>query len=190
MKSEQIIALQTKLKVVPDGFWGPKSLAAAQSHLRKLRLDSLKWPKPDQGALTEFYGKAGDESKLVRLVVSDLKGVVKYEGQEVKSITCHTRVAQSLKVVLTRLAETHPEVLGRYAGVYNNRPMRGGTTPSLHARGAAIDLWPERNGNHEHWPTAADMPFEVMEEFAREGWLCAGAFWSRDAMHFQATAWP
>jgi hypothetical protein len=28
-----------------------------------------------------------------------------------------------------------------------------------------------------------------MEEFAKEGWLSAGAFWSRDAMHFQATKW-
>jgi hypothetical protein len=26
-----------------------------------------------------------------------------------------------------------------------------------------------------------------MEEFAKEGWLAAGAFWGRDAMHFQAT---
>jgi hypothetical protein len=27
----------------------------------------------------------------------------------------------------------------------------------------------------------------VMEEFAKEGWLAAGAFWSRDSMHMQAT---
>jgi hypothetical protein len=31
------------------------------------------------------------------------------------------------------------------------------------------------------------MPIEVMECFAREGWLSAGAFWGYDAMHFQAT---
>jgi hypothetical protein len=31
------------------------------------------------------------------------------------------------------------------------------------------------------------MPLEIMEAFAREGWLAAGAFWGRDAMHFQAT---
>jgi hypothetical protein len=31
------------------------------------------------------------------------------------------------------------------------------------------------------------MPIEVMEEFAKEGWLPAGAFWSRDSMHFQST---
>jgi hypothetical protein len=33
----------------------------------------------------------------------------------------------------------------------------------------------------------ADMPLEIMECFAREGWLSAGAFWGYDAMHFQAT---
>jgi hypothetical protein len=27
----------------------------------------------------------------------------------------------------------------------------------------------------------------VMEFFAVGGWLSAGAFWGRDAMHFQAT---
>jgi hypothetical protein len=31
------------------------------------------------------------------------------------------------------------------------------------------------------------MPLDVMEIFAREGWLAAGAFWSRDSMHMQAT---
>ena len=65
--------------------------------------------------------------------------------------------------------------------------MRGGSLPSLHARGAAIDLDPGTNGLHTPWPTRATMPLEVMECFAREGWLAAGAFWGRDAMHFQAT---
>jgi len=31
------------------------------------------------------------------------------------------------------------------------------------------------------------MPFKVIEAFSREGFLSAGAFWSRDAMHFQTT---
>jgi hypothetical protein len=78
-------------------------------------------------------------------------------------------------------------VIRRYFGCYVNRPIRGGSTPSLHARGAAIDFDANRNRNAQHWPVSATMPIEVMECFAREGWLCAGAFWSRDAMHFQAT---
>ena len=65
--------------------------------------------------------------------------------------------------------------------------MRGGSLPSLHARGAAVDLDPDHNGNGTSWPTRAIMPLEVMEEFAKEGWLAAGAFWGRDSMHMQAT---
>ena len=65
--------------------------------------------------------------------------------------------------------------------------MRGGSRISTHAWGIAIDLAPNWNGNLMPWPTVATMPLEIMEIFAREGWLSAGAFWGRDAMHFQAT---
>jgi hypothetical protein len=33
----------------------------------------------------------------------------------------------------------------------------------------------------------ADMPIEVMEAFARQGFKPAGAFWGRDAMHMEGT---
>jgi hypothetical protein len=101
---------------------------------------------------------------------------------------CHHKVAQSLKRILEEIAAgPNAAILRQYAGVYNNRTMRNGTSPSLHARGAAIDLAPDANANSTHWPIRATMPLEIMEAFAREGWLPAGAFWGRDAMHFQAT---
>lgn len=144
------------------------------------------WPKTDQKSLTAFYGDPGDESNLVKLSVKGLG--VKYDGVPVSVIRCHAKVAESLHRILEELAKTCPEALKEYAGVFNNRPMRGGSLPSLHARGAAIDLMPGTNGNHTSWPVKATMPLEVMEAFAKEGWLSAGAFWGRDAMHFQATA--
>lgn len=52
---------------------------------------------------------------------------------------------------------------------------------------AAIDLDPDNNGMRDSWPVRATMPLEVMEAFAKEGWLSAGAFWGYDSMHFQAT---
>lgn len=177
--------MQEKIGTEPDSFWGPKSIAACQRHLRKMMPVPNPWPKSDQASLSAFYGSPGDESRLVNLNVEGL-GVM-YEGRAVKTIRCHERVAQSLRRVIVSLSETHPQILKEYAGVYNNRLMRGGSLPSLHARGAAIDLWPDRNGNYTHWPTRAMMPLEVMEAFSREGWLSAGAFWSRDAMHAQAT---
>jgi hypothetical protein len=187
MLKQQIIELQTYLKVEADGFWGPQSTEAAQKHLRKLMASAPPSPKTDQASLTAAYGAAGDESNLVNLSVEGLG--VKYDGKPVKTVRCNKVVALSLKLIIQELA-TFPEgvaVLAQYGGVYNNRPMRGGSTPSLHARGAAIDLAPDTNANKQHWPVSANMSFKVMEVFAKHGWLAAGAFWSRDAMHFQKT---
>ena len=187
MTRNQIIELQKRIGTTPDSFFGPASIKACKAHLRAfMPLERNPWPNPDQASLTAFYGKAGDESQLVSLVVSDLG--VRYDGKDVRTVRCHHKVAPSLHRVLEKLSKTpHAWVLKEYAGCYNNRPMRGGSLPSLHARGAAVDLAPSTNGNREAWPSSANMPIEVMEEFAKEGWLPAGAFWGRDAMHFQAT---
>jgi len=184
MNTEQIKAIQRKVGTEPDGFWGPKSAAATQRYLRGLMPTPNPWPKTSQAALTAFYGRAGDESKLVNLIAPV---PMFYEGRRIKTIRCHAKVAASLSRALTAAHKKFPEIVAIYDGCYNNRPMRGGSIPSLHARGAAIDLWASKNGNRVHWPTVARMPLEIMEAFAREGWIAAGAFWSRDAMHFQAT---
>jgi len=186
MIHNEIYNLQKRIGTTPDGFWGRKSIAACQSHLKSLMPLENPWPRSDQASLAEFYGNPGDEYKLVTIDVSGLG--VKYDGQNVKTIRCHRKVAESLHRVLVALdGGICAWILGQYAGCYNNRPMRGGSLPSLHARGAAIDLDPAPNGNHRSWPVNATMPIQVMEEFAKEGWLAAGAFWGRDAMHFQAT---
>ena len=185
MTRDRIKRIQSTIGATVDGFWGPRSIAACQTYLRSLAPADANWPSPSQESLQGFYGSPGDESKLVAVNVEGLG--LRYDGKPVKSIRCHDRVADSLKRVLTALAKTHPDILAQYAGVYNNRPMRGGSLPSLHARGAAIDLAADTNRLSQSWPVSADMPFEVMEAFAREGWTPAGAFWGRDAMHFQAT---
>jgi D-alanyl-D-alanine carboxypeptidase len=178
MKKEEIIAMQKRLGVVPDGF------------LRALMPKPNPWPKSDQSSLTAFYGRAGDESQLVTF---DFPYPIYYEGKLTKKGRCHRKVKDSLLRVLNEIGDRWGSNSGimeeaqDYGGIYANRNMRGGNSPSLHARGAAIDLDADDNGNHTHWPMVADMPLEIMEAFAREGWLPAGAFWSRDAMHFQAT---
>jgi hypothetical protein len=186
MTQAQIKAIQQRIGATPDGFWGPKSIAACQRHLRSLMPSPNPWPKTDQASLTRFYGSPGDESKLVNLPVAGMG--VRYDGIAVRTIRCHSKVADSLLRVLQAMAEEFPEILAQYAGCYNNRNMRGGSLPSLHARGAAIDFAPATNGLHTPWPTRATMPFGVMEIFAREGWKAAGAFWGRDAMHLEASA--
>ena len=185
MTRAQIIAIQDRIGTTPDGFWGPKSIAACQKHLRALMPKDSNWPSQSQAALQGFYGSPGDESKMVRM---SLPAGTLYDGKRVTSTRVHARCAESLSRVLQAIADSpQRDILKEFAGVFNNRPMRGGSLPSLHARGAAIDLAPDTNRLSQHWPVSATMPLEVMEAFAREGWLAAGAFWGRDAMHFQAT---
>lgn len=186
MTRDQIVELQKRVGTTPDGFWGPQSTHQCRRHVMSFMPMRNPWPETDQASLTRFYGKPGDESKLVNLDVYALG--VKYEGKTVRTIRCHERVAGSLHQVLTEISKgPHAAILGQYAGVYNNRPMRGGSLPSLHARGAAIDLAPATNGNLMHWPTRANMHIEIAEVFAKQSWVSAGPFWSRDAMHHQAT---
>jgi hypothetical protein len=186
MTRAQIIAMQDRIGTAPDGFWGPRSIAACQRHLRDLMPKDANWPSQSQAALQGFYGSPGDESKLVNLPVAGLG--VEYDGKLVKTIRCHERVADSLKRVLEAIASSpQRDILKEFAGVYNNRPMRGGSLPSLHARGAAIDLDPDTNRLSQSWPVSATMPLEVMEHFAAEGWVGLGWLIGRDSMHFQAT---
>lgn len=186
MSPSQIKALQRRIGVDDDGYWGPISTDVAKQYLRQFMPKENPWPKSDQASLQAFYGSPGDEENFVQIDVSGLG--VKYSNQVVNKITCHSKVAHSLSRVLERIASSPWRwVLEKYDGCYANRSMRGSSTPSLHARAAAIDFWAAKNGNHDHWPTKAELPIEVMEFFATEGWLSAGAFWSRDAMHFQAT---
>jgi hypothetical protein len=184
MTTNRIKAIQEKIGAEPDGFWGPKSMVFCKAYLAGLMPSPHPWPSSDQDSLQAFYGSPGDETQLQAIAAPP--GLI-YEGVQCKVIRCHRRVAGSLLRILGILVRQYPEIASQYAGCFNNRPMRGGSTPSLHARGAAVDFDPDNNGNHQHWPASATMPFGVMEIFAREGWLSAGAFWGRDSMHFQAT---
>ncbi|NBT32523.1 MAG: hypothetical protein EBT13_11675, partial [Rhodobacteraceae bacterium] len=175
MTEAEIKRMQDRIGVVADGFFGPRSIAAVQAHLRGLMPKKNPWPEASQTALTAFYGRPGDESKLVPMDVSAIG--LRYDGKPVRIVRCHRAVASSmLRIFAAIAAGPHKDALERYAGCYNNRTMRNGSLPSLHARGAAVDLDPDSNGNHSPWPTRATMPLEVMEEFAKEGWMPAGAF--------------
>ena len=186
MQYHQIIELHKRIGTTPDGFWGEKSIAKCREYMESLMPKDHPWPTSDQASLTKFYGRAGDESMLVNLDVHDLG--MRYDGRDVKTLRCHHKVAPSLRRILEKIAAgPHAWVLKKYAGVYNYRPMRGGSLPSMHARGAAIDLAYDTNGNREHWPSRSDMPIEVMEIFAREGWKNLGWAIGRDAMHSQAS---
>jgi hypothetical protein len=190
MNSDQIKTMQRKIGVTADGFWGPKSIAACQAHLRALMPSPNPWPQSDQASLRSFYGQPGDESNLVSIT---FPFPMFYDGKQVKTTRVHKKCAASLVRILNAIGTKYfadrgvMEEAEDYGGCFNFRLKRGGSTYSLHAYGAAIDLDADDNTFRDSWPLKADMPLEIMEEFAREGWLSAGAFWGYDSMHFQCS---
>jgi len=186
MTKGEIIDIQRRIGTTPDGIWGPKSAAACKAYVRSLMPSPNPWPKADDASMIAFYGQPGDERRLVPVNVTGLG--VKYGGKTVNTIRCHERVAQSLLAVLTEISQGPAAwVLSEYAGCFNHRPMRGGSRPSKHSWGAAIDLAPGTNGLRTAWPSGSTMPLAAIEAFARQGWLSAGVEWQRDGMHFEAT---
>lgn len=196
MKQSEIIRVQERIGTDGDGFWGPISIAACQTYLRNLMPSPARFPAEGTDAFIDFYGPHGVEGGYTppsRRI--NLPFTVYYGDTPVNRLTVHDKCADSLQRVFERLADAFPDNGSRkaagilaYSGLYNPRLKRGSRTSwSMHAWMNAIDLNHKSNGNRTAWPVTATMPIEVMECFAQEGWLSAGAFWGRDAMHFQAT---
>lgn len=198
MTQEEIIRTQTRVGTIPDGFWGSKSTAAAQKHLRAMMPSPHPFPQQGTPAFHKFYGPHGvpdgytPPTTLITLPFPLL--LYGDPNHVVTKLRPHEKCAASLLRVFNRLLLAFPSGVDRvkagivtYDGLYNPRQIRGGYSWSMHAWACAIDLDAARNGNTTHWPTGSHMPIEAMECFAQEGWLGLGWTASRDGMHFQAT---
>jgi hypothetical protein len=194
MNETEIKAMQQRIRdfgfdLEVDGFWGPQSQKACRAYLRSLCKNN-PWPTSDRKSVEAFFGKPGDENNLVSFT---FPFPTFYGQKRVLTSRCHHKVKDSLLRVLNNIGDLYGsersiiEEAEDYGGIYNFRPKRGGSSLSLHSWGIAIDLDADDNSFRNNWPMQADMPLEIMEEFAKEGWTSAGAFWGYDAMHFQAT---
>ena len=200
MTESEIIHTQERIGTEGDGFGGPMSIEACHKHLRDMMPSPARFPAEGTKEFTDFYGPHGVKDGFTppgkKFKLPFALHLFGDQSKLVRTLTPHEKCADSLLAVFERLAVAFPNKESRmaagildYFGIYNPRLKRGSKSSwSMHAWMNAIDLNPSRNGNRTSWPTTAKMPIEVMECFAREGWLPAGAFWSRDAMHFQATS--
>ena len=186
--------MQARIGVQPDGWWGPRSIAACKKHLLAMMPVPPVGPKASTKACTEFYGEAG---KVPIVRIKPPYRMFLYDGLEViDGIQIHAKCAESLQSILESLLDIYPNAqlrheagIDRFFGSYVNRTQRGGTQPSKHAWAIAIDLDANRNGLHTAWPTRSIMPLQVIEVFAQHGWINLGPVIQRDAMHFQMTQW-
>ncbi len=196
MTEEEIKRTQKHIGTKDDGFWGPESIAACKEHLLKLMPTPHPFPLEGSTAFGKLYGKHGVKNGYEPTGKKfKLPFTIYYEGSEVDELSPHEECSASLKRVFDRLATVYPKTASRmaagiliYNGLYNPRKKTENSTSwSMHAWKVAIDLNAPANGYKMSWPIESTMPIEVMECFAHEGWLAAGAFWGYDAMHFQAT---
>lgn len=116
------------------------------------------------------------------------------KSKTVTKVTCHKLVAQNFLNVFNDLlshyglAKIQELGIDLFGGIYNCRPMRGGTTFSTHAYAVAIDLHPTMNGLNTTFKNALFSKPEynkLHEIFEKHGFVNLGKVIGRDAMHWQ-----
>ncbi len=161
-----------------------------------------KWPKQNPAAMNAFYGDPDVNNDLTQdldWAVKNLTQIVPpypmfYAGKPVKLITCHVKVADSLKRILGQIGEAFDAAerkqygLDEYGGVNNFRAKRSNPDSlSVHSWACAIDLSPTINAFRVKYGSRPNMmPPLVVDFFEAEGWTWGGPWSNGDAMHFQA----
>jgi D-alanyl-D-alanine carboxypeptidase-like protein len=141
----------------------------------------LSFPKVPLGLkeIEAMFGKPGDEKNIV---LFDLPYPLKYDGVTVTRSRCHKLMVPVFKAVLSELkARGLEKYVQNYGGIYNHRPIDDSTKLSTHSWGIAIDVEPQK------YPagSTARIQAEVIEVFARYGFVYGGDFPTPDPMHFQ-----
>jgi hypothetical protein len=183
--------VQNALGLKPDGIAGSKTWGAIHLEICGLP-DKSTIPNSSTSDVTAFYGDKGDESNLVWF---NFQYPMYLYGDATQPITrhrCHKLCKDDLEKIFKEIGDTFSadyiteHHLDHYDGCFNDRPTRGGSTPSKHSWGIAIDIAADINGNQSR-RDQADMPWEVVEIFEKHGWKSGGRAWGRDFMHFQRT---
>ncbi|WP_420415934.1 M15 family peptidase [Marinovum algicola] len=156
------------------------------------------WPDdiPRQRDVAAYYGRPGDEVRS-QLVFIDLPFPLRIDwnlGQAVRRIRVHAKAADQLKASLIQVHDHYGldrmQALGidRFAGSYNHRRMRGGSSWSMHAYGCAVDFYAAPNALRMRCPQALFCGAEYrnfLDIMEANQWLPAVRLWGADAMHFQ-----
>jgi len=150
------------------------------------------WPL--QSACPTFYGVPGTAAwEAANLVSIPAPWTLYYDGKKTSGMRVHRKCADSLKRVLNAIWEacgrSQAEIdrigMSNWGGGYNYRPMRTGSSLSMHSYGCAVDFDPARNGLGNRNPKMDPL---VIRAFEAEGWEWGGHWSNPDGMHFQA-AW-
>ena len=186
--------IQQHLGLDADGIPGPRT---AQALMEKLEISQPEhsWPSQEEvRSGKSIFGRAGDESNLTSVRLPYIMRLAWDRDTTVSTMRCHKLVAEPLSRIFQAtldhygMEKVRELGLDLYGGCFNNRPIRGGSRPSLHAWGIAVDLDPERNTLYMSAPEAAfsgpeyDAFWSIVE---KEGAFSLGRERNYDWMHFQ-----
>lgn len=190
-----------------DGIYGSRTKAAiaelaSKSHDILWRTDSNNvtsttiksaWPKPDANSLTSYYGAVG--TRQIKMTLPYPFRLAWDVSKTVSTITCHELVVPSLTTVLTNVEQAYGKDISKlgldlFGGCLNVRQMRGGSSPSTHSWGIALDFDPLRN--QLKWKSdkanfAKPEYNQWWDIWESSGWTSLGRTKNYDWMHVQAT---
>lgn len=150
---------------------------------------------PHQRDMAHFYGEAGGPQCTAGKVELAYSMVIAWnKTQTIHRFSCHEKVAQPLTGIFQQtlqhygLADVERLGLNIFGGCFNFRQMRGGSSLSTHAYGAAVDLNPEHNqlrwgAERAQFAKPEYVPFWNI--VMAHGGTPAGYAWGKDWMHFQ-----
>lgn len=189
------------LRVGLDAFYGPQTEDAAEiiSGIpvpprpdESVKLKSGACRNPSTKEFIVAYGDVGTRQVMVR---SPYPLRLDWDlSTEINHFSCHEKVVDSvegaLKDILSVYGLDRIKALGlnRFGGCLYVRNKRGGTTPSTHSWGVAIDWFPSANKLRETSKTArfARPEYkEFMDIWAVRGWMSLGRCFDFDWMHVQ-----
>ncbi|MCK9401416.1 MAG: M15 family metallopeptidase [Bacteroidales bacterium] len=191
-----------------DGYWGSQTEYALNQYLylkengqlpdpwrpeERSPVNPNNWPVQYTAGFDAFYGPKG--SSLVKLQLPYTHRLSWDLQTSVNSFSCHQKVHDSMKRVLTNVFNYYgPDKirelrLDSWGGCYNERPIRGGTKWSMHSWGIAVDFDPGRNKldwGRDKASFAQPVYNKWWQFWEDEGWVSLGRERNFDWMHVQA----
>ncbi len=191
-----------------DGYWGPQTEYASELLHQYLINGKLEenWRPEDIEKQTkqiwlkqytdEFYSFYGEKGKNQTLFTPPYPHFFSWNtSQQAKKIQCHKKVKESLEKILIAVRDHYglEEIkrlrLDMWGGCFNDRPIRGGSKPSMHSWGIAMDYDPSNNKlrwGRDRAQFAKPEYNKWWQIWEQEGWVSLGRQRNFDWMHVQA----
>ena len=171
----------------PDKNWVPKYIQPNQSNIV---VTKQVWPL--QRDCMTFFGDVGTNQVSCEM---PFPLIIPWEKKtKILKYSCHKLVKAPMERIWQRTLDYYGmqkiQELGinLFGGCLNVRPIRGGSTWSMHSWGIAVDIDPDRNALHTSWKDSQMSKPEYkkfVEFWYDEGAINLGKEANFDSMHFQ-----